>query len=302
MAASTALKCPKCGGTQILHDPENGEDVCIGCGLVLGDDVTLDRGPEHVAYTLGERNDRQRTGMGVNPVLFDKGMSTFFHTNADHAGKPLSEASMQTMNRLKRVDNKTKLFESQARNLSTAMSELDKICDRLKIPAGVKTNAALIYRRALDANLIRGRSIEAFVAASIYAACRGAGVPRKLSAISQLSSRDLKEISRCYRTMLVYFNMSLPVESAAIYVPPIASKLGLSHDVELSAVRILAEAKMKDGVAGKDPTGLAGAALYLASRKQEHRTQRELAAAAGVTEVTLRNRMKGLIELIGEGC
>jgi len=48
---------------------------------------------------------------------------------------------------------------------------------------------------------------------------------------------------------------------------------------------------------GRGPTGIAAAALYVASLIHgEKRTQREVADVAGVTEVTIRNRYKELIK------
>ncbi len=46
---------------------------------------------------------------------------------------------------------------------------------------------------------------------------------------------------------------------------------------------------------GKDPRGMAAAALYLACKINDVKaTQKDIAYAAGTTEVTLRNRLRDL--------
>ena len=61
------------------------------------------------------------------------------------------------------------------------------------------------------------------------------------------------------------------------------------------AIKVLKTAQENEISAGKDPMGLAAAALYLSCVKNgEDKTQRDIAEAANVTEVTIRNRYKGL--------
>jgi len=163
----------------------------------------------------------------------------------------------------------------------------------------VKEAAALIYRRALKKDLIRGRSIEAFVAASIYAACRQSKVPRPLNEITRASTRDRGEITRTYRLLVRDLNIKMPVDDPMKFIPSIASKLRLRRDTEQRAVEILNKARQVRGLSGKDPRGLAAAALYMASLDaDDRRTQKDVAEAAGTTEVTLRNRLRGLEETL----
>ena len=69
----------------------------------------------------------------------------------------------------------------------------------------------------------------------------------------------------------------------------------MSERTTRDAARVLEEVKQYGGSAGKDPMGLAAATLYLISLKNnEIMSQKQLADAAGVTEVTIRNRAKEL--------
>jgi transcription initiation factor TFIIB len=76
--------------------------------------------------------------------------------------------------------------------------------------------------------------------------------------------------------------------------------LGLSDRVQAKAIEILKNAKKSEVISGKGPTGVAAAAIYIASvLVGEKRTQREVADIVGVTEVTIRNRQKELVEKLG---
>src|SRR3989344_1663127 len=70
--------------------------------------------------------------------------------------------------------------------------------------------------------------------------------------------------------------------------------------LELKAKKILKEAVDEEVTSGKGPTGVAAAALYIAAVLEgEKRTQRDIADVVGVTEVTIRNRYKDLVEKLG---
>ncbi|MFH1328979.1 MAG: hypothetical protein ABIH76_09115, partial [Candidatus Bathyarchaeota archaeon] len=88
------------------------------------------------------------------------------------------------------------------RNLLQALSELDRIVDKLHISEDMQREAAEMYRSALDKDLIRGRSIAAIVAACIYAACRRTTRARSLKEIASVSRARLKDITRSYRLLV----------------------------------------------------------------------------------------------------
>jgi transcription initiation factor TFIIB len=175
------------------------------------------------------------------------------------------------------------------------MTELDRLADKVSAPSAVKEKAALIYRKALDEGLVRGRSIAAIAAASLYASCRITGTPRNLKEISEASLVDKKDVARCYRLLLRKLDIHMPIADPLIYMTKIAQRSGISGNIQAFAVKIINEAKKKHVSAGKDPMGLAAAALYIACKKKgEKKTQKDIADSAGVTEVTVRNRFKNL--------
>ena len=165
------------------------------------------------------------------------------------------------------------------------------LTDRLHVPRAVKEQAAVIYRRALKEGLVRGRSILTMVAASLYAALRVTRTPMTLSEIARVSTIDEKDISRSYRILIRELNLHMPVQRAQLNVPRIASKVEVGEETQRKAIEILGEADRLKITIGKDPMGLAASALYMACiMNEENRTQKMMAQAAGVTEVTIRNR------------
>lgn len=298
MQRKNELGCPRCGSTNLIRDLEVGEEVCGECGLVVSEEI-VDTGPEWRAFTSAEKASRPRVGMARSLTLYDMGLSTSFKGTRDGRGNKLDADTQSRMNKLKKYDNRTKLDDTWGRNLSIAMAELDRLSTTLHIPKNVKEHAALIYRKALKEDLIRGRSIDAFVAASLYAACRFNKVPRPLKNISKASTREHSEVSRSYRLLLRELNLKMPVDDPMKFVPGIAAKLKLRHNTERHAIDILRKARKKQGLSGKDPRGIAAAALYMACiENEEKRIQKDVAAAAGTTEVTLRNRLRGLEDIL----
>lgn len=294
------LCCPVCDGVEVVTDVYTYEETCPDCGCVLSDTV-LNDGYDYRAYTSSERWSRSRFGQGYRHSVFDRGMNTYISGRRDANGNNLPDETRSNMRRLQRRDNRSKINESDTRNLLIAMSELDRIISEVNLTVTVKEEAAVIYRRALKAKLIRGRSIDAFIAASIYAACRVLGIPRPLKDISEASKRDHGEVGRSYRKLLMDLKLRPPVDDPFKFLPNICAKLGADPWLEHDATDILRRAQKLRAISGKDPRGVAGAAIYMASQRKGVRfVQRVVAEAAGTTSVTLRNRYRGLKQAFGE--
>ncbi|MFX0210697.1 MAG: transcription initiation factor IIB, partial [Candidatus Hodarchaeota archaeon] len=170
----------------------------------------------------------------------------------------------------------------------------------LGIPRSVKETAAIIYRKAIEKRLVRGRSIEGMVAATVYAAARVRRVPRTLDEIATESRVSKKELGRCYRLLIRELGFNIPLASPVDYLVRFGTELRLSGTCQRRAAGILQNAKLEGLTAGKDPTGLAAAAIYISGICHgERRTQREIAEIAHVTEVTVRNRYKELVKKLG---
>jgi len=291
--------CPECGSANIINDEDSGEVICGSCGLVLRES-TINAGPEWRAFTPGEKETRSRVGVPLSFAVHDKGLTTVIgRVGKDAYGRNIPLNTKLQMLRLRKWQIRSRVHSSVDRNLAQAMAELDRLSDKLHIPPNIKEKAAVIYRKALDQGLVRGRSISAIAAASLYAACRMTQTPRTLREITRVSTIDKKDIARCYRLMLKELNIQMPIPDAQLRVPKIAAKVGVGEKTQQKAVEILRRAGKLKTTAGKDPMGLAAAALYIACQMtDEKRTQKVIADAAGVTEVTIRNRYKGLKDIL----
>jgi transcription initiation factor TFIIB len=292
-----ADKCPECASKNLVHDYDTGETICGDCGLVLYEQM-LDKGPEWRAFTQQEKTSRSRVGMPTSYSVHDKGLSTTIsQVDRDAFGRKLPLSTRLQMWRLRKWQIRSRVHSSIDRNLAQAMAELDRLAGKVYIPPPIKEKAAVIYRKALDKGLVRGRSINAIAAAALYAACRKSGTPRSLREIAEASFVDRKDLARCYRLLLRELDFQMPVADPLTYVSKIAEKTGISGKTQGAAIQILREARRKRVAAGKDPMGLAAAALYIAClQHNEKKTQKNIAEAAGVTEVTIRNRYKVLLK------
>ncbi len=287
--------CPECTSKNLIHDYDTGETVCGTCGLVLYGRM-LNSNPEWRAFTREEKASRSRVGSPASFSVHDKGLSTTISlVDRDSFGRKLPMATRLLMWRLRKWQIRSRVHSSTDRNLSQAMSELDRLTGKVYVSRSIKEKAAVIYRKALDKSLVRGRSINAIAAAALYAACRENGTPRTLREISEASLVNRKDVSRCYRLLWQELDARMPVADPLTFVSKIAEKNGISGKVQGVATGMLIEAKRKRVTSGKDPMGLAAAALYIACLQYNERTtQKDIAEAAGVTEVTIRNRYKAL--------
>ncbi|MDY6764916.1 MAG: transcription initiation factor IIB [Halobacteria archaeon] len=295
-------KCPECGSQNLVEDTERAEIVCNDCGLVV-EEGQVDRGPEWRAFDSKERDDKSRVGAPMTQRMHDKGLTTNIDwRDKDAFGQSLSADRRAQMKRLRKWQNRIRTSGSKERNLQFALGEIDRMASALNVPESTREIASMIYRRALDENLLPGRSIEAVSASALYAACRQENIPRSLDEIAEVSRVDKQEVARTYRYIARQLNLEIAPTDPAEFVPRFASELNLSEEVQQRAIEIIEETAEKGLLSGKSPTGYAAAAIYLASILcNDKRTQKEVAEAANVTEVTIRNRYHEQAEAIGAG-
>jgi len=289
-------KCPDCNYKQFFTDSVKGEIVCGKCGLVI-EDGKVDVSPEWRAFDADQRGKRTRAGAPLTHTKHDKGLTTEIGRGKGELFR-VAPAKRAQYHRLKIWQKR--LVESKDRNLSFALSELQRLVSFLGLPKRVHEEVAKKYEQAVDRGLVRGRSMESVIAALLYASCRELQTPRTLEEIAEASGVERREIGRTYRYIARELHIRILPAPSQDYVPRFASMLGLSDKVQAQAIRFLKSAKKNEVTSGKGPTGVAAAALYIAAvLNGEKRTQREIADAIGVTEVTIRNRFKELVESLG---
>ncbi len=294
------VRCSSCGSNHLTKDYDRGELVCDECGLVLEESM-IDQGPDWRAFDAEQGEKRARAGAPTTLTIHDKGLSTEIGwKNKDPYGKSIPTRNRAQLYRLRKWQRRIRVSNATERNLAFALAELDRIASAMALPRNVRETAAMIYRKAVNHNLIRGRSIEGVVAASLYGSCRQCNVPRTLDEIAAKSHIGRKEIGRTYRFMTRELRLRLLPTRPQDYVQRFCSELKLKGEVQTRSNEILKEATERELTSGRGPTGVAAAAIYIASLQcGERRTQREVAEVAGVTEVTIRNRYKELTDKLG---
>jgi transcription initiation factor TFIIB len=291
-------KCPLCGKGSILKDSDRGEIICSYCGSVIEEGL-VDPSPEWRTFSEEEWGVKSRIGSPSFLAIHDRGLSTTIDRGfKDAFGRGFAPSERKRIKIMKIWDKRTQRQPGYV-NLWRAFTELDILADKLNVGSAIMERAAYIYRKALKGNLISGRSIIAIIAASLYIACRSAGTPKNLNDIASVSRVSHKDIAKSFRLLLKELNLEVPIADPVKKISGIASKVGVSEKVARRAMEILRKAKDSHISAGKNPQGLAATALYIACTLEGVSiTQKEIAVAAGVTEVTIRNRSKGLRELV----
>jgi transcription initiation factor TFIIB len=292
-----AQQCPECGSTRLMRDYESAEIVCMDCGIVIASKLQ-DRGPEWRAFDDEQRAKRTRVGAPQTYTIHDKGLSTMIDWHdRDTFGRRLSPNQKAQVYRLRKWQRRIRVSDATERNLAFALSEISKIANNLNLPKNILETASLIYRRAVKERLIRGRSIQGVTAASVYLACRQCGLARTLEEIAQASGINKKEVGRSYRFLIKELDLNIQPLKPSQYITKFSNQLTMQGKVEEIAHKILTTAKEQKLTSGRGPTGIAAAASYVASvLTGERKTQREIAEIAQVTEVTIRNRYKELVE------
>jgi transcription initiation factor TFIIB len=289
--------CPECGSNRIMRDYECAEVVCMNCGFVVAAKLA-DQGPEWRAFDDEQRTKRARAGAPATFTIHDKGLSTMIDWHdRDVYGKSLAPNQKAQIYRMRKWQRRIRVSDATERNLAFALSEISKIANNLNLPKNILETASVIYRKAVKEKLIRGRSIQGVTSATIYVACRQCGVARTLDDIAEASTVQKKEVGRSYRFLVKELNYFIPPLKPGQYITKFSNQLTMQGKVEEIALKILGTAKELKLTSGRGPTGIAAAASYIASvLTGERKTQREIAEIAQVTEVTIRNRYKELVE------
>lgn len=284
---------------KLVTDEEKGEIFCGKCGQIMTERIE-NRDPENKMYSGEEYMQLSRNGMHTSLTIYDNGLSTVMDSsNVDFAGKHLVGNYKQLYSKLRMWDNRVK-FKSVDRSLAKALIMLDAAASKLNLSEAAHENAAYIYRKAVDKKLTRGRSIEELMAASIYAACRNVGVPRSLRETSDIMSIPKKKLARTFRLLLKYLDLKLQPYDPHEFLSKIASILVVTEKTKRIAFEMLLKAKESELFAGKNHLVICACVLYIACLKNnEYRTQDNVADAAGITSVSIRNNTRYIMKKLG---
>ena len=290
--------CSICKSNNVITDPESGEIICSDCGAVISDKME-DPGSNR-SRTRYDQNNRSQTGDsgGLPRTLarHDMGLSTVIaRTDKDTSGHKIDPFMLSTINRLRKWDFRTQVRTSADRNLRLAFNELDTLKHKLALSDAIIEQTAYIYRKAQESGLVRGRSVSAVLTAALYISCREVGIPKTLREISQANNVTSKVAAKTYRRLVSHLDIKISTLDPVRCIVKVANKAILNEKTKRHAIDIMNNITRREISAGKDPMGLAATVLYISCLDTgEHRTQKDIAQAAGITDVTLRNRFKDL--------
>lgn len=284
--------CSVCRSEVVVTDHECGEIICSRCGVVL-DRLEAPTIQEWRSFSVDDFYRKSRTGGATSLARYNKGLLTTIGSSRDTKEKGLNFDRMRVWD-----------FRIQAandRSLKQALPALEHLKETLALPDTIVEKSAYFYRKAARFNLIKGRTVSSIVAASVYLACRELETPRTLNEVSSASNMPRKKISRDYRLLVHTFDPKIPAIDHVRCITRIANKVGLSEKTKRIAVKIMRQVIAMQVSAGKGPMGIAATVLYIACLQAgEMKTQKELSIAAGVTEVTIRNRYSELKKYLQE--
>ena len=286
------LMCSVCRSEIVVTDHECGEVICSRCGVVV-DRIESPAVQEWRSFSIDDFYRKSRAGSATSLARYNKGLLTTIGSSRDTKEKGLN------FDRIRVWD-----FRIQAandRSLKQALPALEHLKVSLALPESIVEKSAYFYRKAARINLIKGRTVSSILAASVYLACRELETPRTLNEVSSASNVPRKKISRDYRLLVRTFDPKIPAIDHVRCITRIANKVGLSEKTKRVAVKIMRQVIAMQVSAGKGPMGIAATVLYIACLQAgEMKTQKELSIAAGVTEVTIRNRYSELKKYLQE--
>lgn len=282
----------------VVTDPDTGELIRKDTGEVISDNA-LSQEKEWRSFDSEEDKNRARVGVPTSLAFHDMGLSTTIGKEITDASGNLIDAETRTrMGRLRKWNSRSQSHSPTERNLQQAFTMLSRLKDRLGLPSHVTEKAAYTYRKAQERGLIRGDTIGSVLAASIYVAARQSGVLRTLDDISESSNVRPKQAARSYRRIISELDIKVPLIDPAKYIVKVANILNFDEKLKRKSLELMEKAQRKNILVGKDPISMAASILYIVNLAEGQqnipRTQAEIARAAGVTEVTLRNRSKEL--------
>jgi transcription initiation factor TFIIB len=285
--------CPMCKDQRlIITDTNSGETICSKCGMIVLDKTQNINQPEWRAFSNEEHEDRSRTGIPASLAIHDMGLATIIgKSNRDVGGKKMDNA----MQRLRILDSTAHIHGSSDIGLIHAFNKLRILKDKLTLPYVVVEKAAYIYRKLHRRKLSRGRLVSGLVAASVHIACREMSTTRTLKDIAAASNIKRKQLAKAYRLLFIELDIKVPLADPTKCIAKVANNANLSERTKRHALRIMDEIRETQISAGKNPMALAATILYFSCLKTgENKSQADIAQAAGVTDVTIRNRSREL--------
>ncbi|XP_078675046.1 transcription factor IIIB 90 kDa subunit-like [Branchiostoma floridae x Branchiostoma belcheri] len=258
--------CKNCGCSDIDFDQARGDAVCTGCGSVLEDNIIVSE------VTFQESGDR--TSVIGQFVSADDGKGNAGMVRGFHHGFGK---------------------ESRAITLQNGKRKITQLGHQLKLNQHCMDTAFNFFKMAVNKKLTRGRKTNHVVAACLYLVCRTEGTPHLLLDFSDILQVNVYVLGKLYLKLAQELCINVPAIDPCLYIHRFAHKLEFgerTHEVSMTALRLVSRMKRDWMHGGRRPSGLCGAALLVSARLHDfHRTQKEIIKVVKVCEATLRKRL-----------
>jgi transcription initiation factor TFIIB len=297
MLVENEIQCPECKCSNNITDYFRAEIICKNCGLVLNDNCIQHNSEWWILNNI-DYKQKDRIGAPLKLTTHNNGLSTIIgRENRDANGNMIPNKNRYKYYKLRKLDYKIKISSNKEKYLVNALRNLNRMSSSLELPINVRETAAYIYIKAVKMSLLKGRSVEYLSAAALYYSCKICNVPRTLHEINKISNVDEKKIGKYYKFLTKSIKFKINPTTAYNYLSRFCNELNLSYNVFLRSLEILKKAESKELTIGRNPVIIAAASIYLASVScDSHRTQKEVANVAGITDLGLRKVYKKLLD------
>lgn len=285
MNASITI-CSECGGDIVASDSEL---VCDGCGLVVRE-TEIDRGPQW--RSVDEESDRRHTGAPLTESRHDKGLSTEI---GYENGSEVSDERQRQFVRLRRHHHNARISTKADRNRLYAYTEIRRLVSTLSLPVSVREQSCSLFATAQKNDLLCGRSLEGFAAATVYAVCRIQSIARTMDEIAEDARARRAELKTAYDALNTELDLPTGPIDPSEYLPRYASEIDVPTDVERRAGEYVERLAESGRIGGKNPSGVAAACLYVAALDDGISvTQQQVADLADVSRMTISSTVSDI--------
>lgn len=240
-------------------------------------------------FANDEGDDPSRVGAASDPLL--EGMEQLDTVIS------FKDGGSGIARELQRAASRSQSSRSE-RNLLTAFRDISNWCDQFSLPKTISDIAKQLYKRSDEEKILRGKPLDAVIAACIFIACRQAHVPRTFREICNLTHVSKKTLGQCYKALESSFNLAAPTGPVADKGPTTGPEnllvrycnhLDLPPNVQAICGDIIVAAR-KHGIAdGRSPVSIAGGAIYFTCNLLgKVKSVRDISAVAGVSESTIK--------------
>lgn len=287
--------CPNCSSGKLIADTDIGEIHCRKCGYVSPEKIEINQD-----YEDEKHEHSKQTG-----IKYPYGSSSVIDkSNTDFTGKSVKASMKTTLGRLRLLDARSEIKGNKQRNMSKAVPLIKDWANTLGVPEGATNETIRIYSKAINAKLTRGRSIRSLAAASLQVACKLYDIPRSAQQIADVTGVKPKDLARSYRVLLRLLKEAEPagnkVTDPVTFLSSISSKLRLQEKTARKAAELIDMSNNKGFSSGKKREVIAAVAVYIACIVDgTGHTQRAIARAANITEVSIRNKYPEMLSALG---